>query len=79
MILCVQRNSIIQEYGHRLNKFNVQFTFNDDLQLESGKSKVSSADGVDDVVKQLKPVRLCEIDAVRNGLETGSRYMLDHT
>lgn len=64
-------------FGRRLNKFNVQFTFNEHLQLESSESNVSSADGDDDVVKRLKPVRRCEIDVVRN--ETGSRYMFDHT
>lgn len=69
-------------FGRRLNKFNVQFTFNGHLQLESSERNISSADADDDdddVVKRLKAVRRCEIDVLKSGLETRSRYMFDHT
>jgi hypothetical protein len=63
-------------FARRVNKFTVQFTFNDHLSLESSGEAVSNADG-DDILKRLKPVRRCEIDVVGTSPEPGARYMFD--
>lgn len=63
-------------FARRVNKFTVQFTFNDHLSFESSEETVSNTD-VDDILKRLKPVRRCELDVVRTGPEPGIRYMFD--
>ncbi|KAG0570128.1 hypothetical protein KC19_6G140800 [Ceratodon purpureus] len=63
-------------FARRVNKFAVQFTFNDHLSLESSGEAASNTDS-DDILKRLKPVRRCEIDVLGTGPESGTRYMFD--
>lgn len=63
-------------FARRVNKFAVQFTFNDHLSLESSGEAASNTDS-DDILKRLKPVRRCEIDVLGTGPESGTRYMFE--
>ena len=60
----------------RINKFTVQFTFNDHLSFESSEEVGSNIDG-DHILKHLRPVRRCELDVIRTAPEPGFRYMFD--